>query len=113
MLHRLQRQELAPADIVVRQTDVVEAVIGQVPAGMAGRAVALCVEELETALGGFADRLLVASDPAVERSGGGNDGALEGGDRLGHVRQRDAFARKGLLEGYAVPIDLPQFGDKV
>ena len=56
----------APA-IGGRRADVVEQVVGEAPAAMAGEAQRLAVVELEAALGGVRDRGLVAFDPAVER----------------------------------------------
>ena len=76
-------QVFAAPDILARQTDILETVIGEIPALVAGRALRLGVEDDEAALGLFGDRLLVALDPGVERRTLRDDGPLIGRDRLG------------------------------
>ena len=89
----------AAADIVGRRkADVVEAVVGEVSSRYGSSSqLALVLNSDEAALGVVGDRLLVAGDPAVERRLGGDDGALEGGDRLGDVLRGDALAGEGGL----------------
>src|SRR5262245_64891468 len=76
-------EELAAADVLARQADIVEAVVGEIPAAVAGRAFALGVEGEEATLGIFGDGLLVALDPLVERGAAGDHGAFVGRNRLG------------------------------
>src|SRR6185295_5009962 len=57
------RHEFAAADILARQPDVLKAVIGEIPAFMAGGTERLAVEDGEAALGFLGNRFLVALDP--------------------------------------------------
>ena len=101
---------LAAADIIVGQSDVVETVIGEVPAGMAGNVVGFAVKQIEPALGSRCDCFLVAADPFVQRRDAADDCAFERGDGFGNVFHRDAFAREVDLEQGLVFRDLLQFG---
>src|SRR5436190_20166309 len=70
-----------PPRVGRRRADVVEPVVGEAPAAMAGKAVGLAGKEREAALCRRRDRRLVALDPGVERRRAGLERALEGGDR--------------------------------
>src|SRR4051812_46892815 len=72
---------------------------------MACRAIAGGVEDHEPMLCLVGNGALVAGDPAVERGYSGNDGALEGGDRLSDVAVGDAFARKYRVEACLIAGD--------
>src|SRR5215216_5189663 len=87
-------QELAAADIRAGKADIVEAVVGEVPADVTGRTGSLAVEELEALLGVFADRFLVAGDPDIERSGARDDRPFIGRDRLADELRRLRLSRK-------------------
>src|SRR3954447_12163742 len=75
-------KKLSPAWMLVRQADVVESIVCEVPAFVARRALALGVEQRETALGFFGNRFFVPLDPGIEGSSFGHHGALVGCDRL-------------------------------
>src|SRR5882757_3976333 len=68
------------ARIGARQADVVKSIVAETPADVTNRTVGLAVEQLEAGFGGVGNRCIVAVDPAVERSGSGQHGALERGD---------------------------------
>src|SRR3979490_950242 len=76
------RQELSPPEIRARKPDVMEAIIGEVPALMRSGALSLGVEEDKATLGFFGNRLLISLDPAVERRLLGNRGSFVSGDGL-------------------------------
>src|SRR4029453_10320819 len=98
--HGLERLLRVAADVVAGavalETDVVEAVVGEVVARVADRAVGLAGEQHETALGGIADRRLFALAPAIERRLGGQHRALEAGDGARHGHFGDALPRVRL-----------------
>ena len=64
--HRGREQPAAPESSSRALADVVERCVGEGPAAVTGGAVGFAVEQVEAALGGFADRGFVAVDPAVE-----------------------------------------------
>src|SRR5262249_54955859 len=83
--------------LVGRDADIVKPIVGKerlgwIPA-VAGHASALAVEQIPSALGGFADGLLIAVDKVIERRIEGDLGALVGGDRLLDVIHRDLTAK--------------------
>jgi hypothetical protein len=57
------RHEFAAAEVLARQADVLEAVIGEIPALMAGRTERLAVENGKAALGFLGNRLFISFDP--------------------------------------------------
>ena len=88
-----QAQRHAAAAVAVRQADVVVGVVGEPPALVAVGAAGLAGEQAEAPDLGVGEGRPVARDPAVEARDGGEQGALEGGERLGH----GALARAGLV----------------
>src|SRR5437660_151119 len=80
-------QELATANILARQSDVVETVVGKVPSTVTGSAVTLCVESDETAPRGVRDRLFIAFDPSIKRCARRNDSTLIRRDGVGDLRR--------------------------
>src|SRR5262249_37435238 len=70
------RQELAAANILTRQSDVVETVVGKIPSTVTVGAVSLRVEGDEAALRGVRDRLLIAFDPGIKRRARRNNSPL-------------------------------------
>src|SRR6185369_6285156 len=88
------RHELATADILARQPDVLKTVIGEIPALMAGGAKRLAVEDGKAALGFLGDGFLVSFNPGVERRTLGDHGTFVGRDRLGERRGSHPFVGK-------------------
>ena len=80
------------------QADVVEAVVGEVVAHVAHRALRLVLEQLEAVLGRGAHCLLIAFAPAIERRLGGEHGALEARESARHGHRGDAHARVSGFE---------------
>ena len=89
------RHEFAAADVLARQPDVLEAVIGEVPALMAGGTERLAVEDRKAALGFLGNRLLIAFDPGIEGRTLGDHGTFIGRDGLGERLGAHPFAGKG------------------
>src|SRR6185312_10856202 len=59
--------ELSATDVFGGKTDVLEALVGEIPPLMAGRALRLAIEQGKAALGFFRYRFLAAFDPGIER----------------------------------------------
>ena len=75
------------------QADIVEAVVGEAPAGMAEHAAGLAGEQTEAAHLGRRERRGVALDPGVEPGRRRNQRAHVGGQRLHHRILRDRRLR--------------------
>ena len=86
--------ELSAADILAREADILETVIGEIPALMTCRALSLAVEQRKPAFGVFGNGLLVALDPGVERRAFGHDRPLVSRDGLGERLGLHAFIWK-------------------
>src|SRR5260370_6054577 len=103
---RDRRQELAAADVLAREADIVEAVVGEIPSAVALVAGGLGVEERKAALGVVRNGALVVLDPGVERRARRNHGPLIGRDRLGDRVGMHPFRRERCLEPGRVARDI-------
>src|SRR5262245_17579631 len=78
-------QELAAANILTRQSNVVETIVGEIPSTVTISAVTLRVESDEAPLRGVGDRLFIAFDPGVKRCARRNDSPLIRRDGVGDL----------------------------
>src|SRR4029450_6828147 len=71
VLHRGNlRQQLAAANVIAFEADVVETIISKTPARMALGTIGLRVEHYKAPLGLFGDRVFVAFEPFIKRGVG-------------------------------------------
>src|SRR3569832_155117 len=98
-LHDRQRHLGETAGILIAfQSNVVKTIVDEIEALMTGRAIGLAFEQRKAALRAVTDRLVVASDPAIERRLARDHRAFEACEGLGDGLLADAFAGIGLFE---------------
>src|SRR3569832_320552 len=98
-LHDRQRHLGETAGILIAfQSNVVKTIVDEIEALMTGRAIGLAFEQRKAALRAVTDRLVVASDPAIERLLARVHRAFEACECLGDGLLADAFAGIGRFE---------------
>jgi len=91
-------------------TDVVEAVVGQIGATVTGAAVGLAEEERSALAGLFGESLEFAGEEPVEGRGAGDGCAFVAGDGTGDIPGDDRLGTEDLAELVAVAGDLIEAG---
>lgn len=95
VLHRRDvREETSASLIVVRQTDVMEAVVGEKPSAVARGAPCFGVEQREAAFGSIWNRCFIPRRSTRRRAQRQNDRAFIGCDRVGDQFRRDCLVWK-------------------
>src|ERR1035437_3849337 len=92
-------------EIFFYDADVVETAVAEVGAPVACRAVSLAVEDLKSLLLQRGQRAVVSTHVAIEARVGGDDGSLEGGDRVGYLLHGHRAFAEHAHEGIDVTRD--------